>query len=249
MKIVNAESTLKAHREIWNEKPVLRKIYSEYFTLIKNACVEGVILEIGGGSGHFKEYLPESITLDIVSLPWIDVIADAQKLPFKNNSIANIVMVDVLHHIEFPVLFFREVKRVLQHGGRLIFIEPVITPLSRILLHLFHPEPIDFEQNPLLEKQSDPSRLPFDANQAIPTLLFKRYRSIFFHQFPDLKIITLKYLDCVVYPLSGGFRPWCLIPVPLTYYMLKIEHKLIRVLGPLIAFRMYCVIEKVEKIS
>jgi SAM-dependent methyltransferase len=249
MKIVDAETTIKAHREIWDKKPVLRKIYSEYFALIKNACIDGVILEIGGGSGNFKEYLPESITMDIVSLPWIDVIADAQKLPIKNNSIANIVMVDVLHHIELPVVFFREVKRVLQPGGRLIFIEPAITPLSWIILHLFHKEPVDLEQNPLLEKQSDPARMPFDANQAIPTLLFKRYRTIFCHQFPELKITTLKYLDCVVYPLSGGFRPWCLIPVPLTHFLLKTEQKLIRILGPVMAFRMYCVIEKVGKIS
>jgi 2-polyprenyl-3-methyl-5-hydroxy-6-metoxy-1,4-benzoquinol methylase len=35
--------------------------------------------------------------------------------------------VDVLHHLEFPVVFFREAARVLRPGGRVLMVEPAIT--------------------------------------------------------------------------------------------------------------------------
>ena len=249
MHIENTGETLNIHRELWEKKPVLHKIYTEYFKIIQRSCIAGTVLEIGGGSGNFKGFLSESISMDIVSLPWLDMIADAQTLPFKNHSFSNIVMVDVLHHIEHPTTFLQEADRVLLPGGRLICIEPAITPMSWIFLHFFHPEPVDMKQNPFIESPPDPTRRPFDANQAIPTLLFNRYRLPLAEQFPDLKIITLKYLDLFAYPLSGGFRPWCLIPSILIHNILKIEQFLIPVLGPLMAFRLCCVIEKHEGIN
>jgi SAM-dependent methyltransferase len=245
----NADRILANHRDLWDKKPVLREIYTQYFTLITDACLPGNLLEIGGGSGNFKGFIPECISMDIVSLPWLDVIADAQNLPFKKASFQNIIMVDVLHHIEFPVTFFREAERIPRPGGRLIVIEPAITPVSGVVYHLFHREPVDKHQNPLLEKLSDPARKPFDANQAIPTLLFHRYRDNFEKQFPALKIIHLQYMDIIAYPLSGGFRPWALVPVWLIRPLLKIEQILIPLLGPLMAFRLYCVIQNTRTIA
>lgn len=244
MKPTNAKKALREHRKIWFEKPVLRDIYLNYFEMIKNVSVDGPILEIGGGSGNFKEFLPESISIDIVPLPWLDIIAHAQTLPLKKESIGNIVMVDVLHHIENPSGFFKEAVRILKPGGRIILIEPAITPVSWIFLRLFHPEPIDMRKDPFSEPDVDPAREPFDANQAIPTLLFGHYREGFIRKFPDLRIILLNYLDLFVYPLSGGFRPWCLIPHRYVQGLLGIERNIIPVLGPLMAFRFFCVIEK-----
>jgi SAM-dependent methyltransferase len=151
--------------------------------------------------------------------------------------------------MESPPAFFREASRVLLPNGRIIFIEPAITPVSRVFLGLFHPEPIDLSINPCTKRETDPSRKPFDANQAVPTLLFGRYRNDFLGQFPDLKIITLKYLDIVAYPLSGGFRPWCLVPGKILRYLFELEHYIIPVLGPLMAFRYFGVLEKNAKIS
>jgi len=244
MKTTNAEKALQDHRKIWFEKPVLRHIYRNYFEAIKKASVNGPILEIGGGSGNFKEFLPESISIDVVPLPWLDIIANAQMLPFKKESVGNIVMVDVLHHIENSSGFFKEAERILQPGGRIILIEPAITPVSWIFLHLFHPEPIDMGEDPFREPDVNPAREPFDANQAIPTLLFGRYRMDFIRKFPDLSIISLKYQDLFVYPLSGGFRPWCVIPHRCVQGLLGIERNILPVLGPLMAFRFFCVIEK-----
>ena len=248
MQTTHAEECLKKHREVWQNKPVLREIYHNYYTMIKNVCTDGNTLEIGGGSGNFKEYFPSAISSDIVALPWLDIISDAQMLPFRNESVANIVMIDVLHHLEDPPAFFNEAQRILKPKGRLILLEPAITPVSWIFLHLFHPEPINLRQNPF-EKclQFDPAREPFDANQAIPTLLFCRYRSRFSMTFPSFKLVELKYHDLLAYPLSGGFRSWCFIPNSLLNDLLWIEQRLLPFLGPLMAFRLFCVIEKKAK--
>ena len=245
MRTTHAEECLKRHREVWRNKPVLREIYHNYYTMIKNVCTEGNTLEIGGGSGNFKEYFPNAISSDIVALPWLDIISDAQNLPFRNESVANIVMIDVLHHLEDLTAFFNEAERILKPKGRLILLEPAITPVSWIFLHLFHPEPINLRQNPF-EKclHAHPVREPFDANQAIPTLLFYRYRSRFFMGFPSFKLVELNYHDLLVYPLSGGFRSWCFIPNFLLRHLLWVEQRLLPFLGPLMAFRLLCVIEK-----
>jgi SAM-dependent methyltransferase len=244
MQTTQAEECLKKHRELWQNKPVLQEIYHSYYMMIKNVCIEGLTLEIGGGSGNFKQNFPSVIATDIVALPWLDIISDAQVLPFRNACIANIVMIDVLHHIEDLTAFFREVERILKPGGRIILLEPAITPVSGIVLHLFHPEPIDMGQNPLHKYPADPGREPFDANQALPTLLFGRYKSSFLETFSSLRIVELKYHDLFVYPLSGGFRSWCFIPYSLIQPLLLIEQRLVVFLGPLMAFRLFCVIEK-----
>ena len=52
------------------------------------------------------------ISLDILSAPWVDVVGDAEALPFADGSIAGIAMLDVLHHLSRPMSFFEEANRV-----------------------------------------------------------------------------------------------------------------------------------------
>ena len=137
------------YREIWDRKPVLRAIYGDIYRRMLDAVMPGPILEIGGGSGNFKLFAPDVISSDILPAPWLDLVCDAQRLPFADASFANIVMVDVLHHIENPLRFFQEALRVLRPNGRLIFCEPAITPLSGVFYRLFHDEPVDMSVNPL----------------------------------------------------------------------------------------------------
>src|ERR1700704_5708617 len=100
------------YRDRWKSKAVLRAIYEDYYRRILEQCAPGRSLEIGGGSGNLKEYRAEVVSTDIVPSPWLDAAADAQALPFADSSFANIVMVDVLHHIQWPVRFLREAQRI-----------------------------------------------------------------------------------------------------------------------------------------
>jgi hypothetical protein len=56
-------------------------------------------------------------------------------------------------------------------------------------------------------------------------------------------------MSLFVYPLSGGFKKWSLIPFFLVNFLLRIEKKLTPFLGPLMAFRMIIVIENTKKIK
>jgi SAM-dependent methyltransferase len=237
------------HRQIWQTKPAIRAIYSDYYQCIKSSLMGGPTLEIGCGSGNFKEYYPEIISMDLVQTPWLDVVADGQHLPFRENSFSNIVMVDLIHHIEYPKKMFLEISRILKKGGRVIAIEPAITPGSWIFLKLFHPEPIDMNADPLLEGGGDSRRDPFDANQALPTLLFEKYQQRFEQEIPELRIIHVSKMSFFAYPLSGGFRPWCLLPSKLIKPLLTLEQTLQPYLGRIMAFRIFIVLAKNETIE
>ena len=247
MKKSETLTSLDDARKIWQDKPVLRKIYHDYYKRIVEACNPGQTLEIGGGSGNLKGFLENVISTDIQAVPWLDVAADAQSLPFCDGSFDNIVMLDVLHHIERPARFFDEAKRVLRPGGRIVMVEPMITPISWIFYNFFHQEPVDMSVNPLEDGPLSPNRHPFDANQAMPTLLFSGKNNDFKSRYPDFATKKITPMSLFAYPLSGGFKPWSLFPTSLVAVTLKIENFLMPLLGKLMAFRIFVCIELSSK--
>jgi len=232
------------YRRIWDRKRVLREIYSDMYHRILKKTVKGPILEVGGGSGAFKEFAPSTVSTDIIFAPWLALVCDAQRLPFADESFSNLVMVDVLHHIEHPVCSLREARRVLRPGGRMILCEPAITPLSRIAYRLFHDEPVDLCVDPLAEGCISPNKNPYDANQAVPTLLVGKYRQALSRAESNLELIWLDRFAFLAYPLSGGFRAWSALPAITVRPLLAIESRLERLLGRLAAFRLLAVYEK-----
>jgi SAM-dependent methyltransferase len=201
-------------------------------------------IEIGGGIGNLKSRLPQVVSTDIQSGAQIDCVADAQRLPFAAATAANIVMVDVLHHIEFPPLFFREAERVLEPGGRIVMVEPAITWGSTIFYRLLHHEPVRTRADPLTEGTPDPGRDPYDSNQAIPTLLATSARARFHRMFPALTISRIDWFSLAAYPLSGGFKSRNLISDRLARRLLRAERTLAPIVGRFAGFRMMLVVEK-----
>jgi SAM-dependent methyltransferase len=226
------------YRAIWNRKPVLRAVYQDIYRRILDECVAGPTLEIGGGSGNFKSFAPDTISSEVVAVPWVDVACDAQRLPFADGSFANLVMVDVMHHIENPLLAFREAARVLRPGGRMVMCEPAITPLSSVFYRLFHEEPVDMSADPLKETGISADRSPWDSNQAIPTLLVTKYRPTLSQLVPNLRLARIELFSFFAYPLSGGFKPWSMLPSALAPALLQFEWSIRKWLGPLAAFRL-----------
>ena len=233
-----------SYRSVWSTKPILRLVYEDYYRRIAAACVAGETIEIGGGIGQLKNFIPSAISSDIQHSPMVDVVADAQNLPFGSGAISNIVMLDVLHHIEFPVLFFREAERVLRAGGRCVMIEPAITPGSTVFYRLIHPEPVRMRATPFVEGLPNPERDPYDSNQAIPTLLATRDRLQFEKLFPNLEFVEVSWFSFWVYPLSGGFKRWTLMPESLGRRVLAFEKRIESALGRMLGFRTMIVLQK-----
>lgn len=237
---------LKDYLAVWDRKPVLRIIYDDFYDRIIAACRPGLTIELGGGIGNLKRRAPEVVATDIQFAPWLDCVADAHHLPFATNSAANIVMIDVLHHIQFPVVFFREALRLIKPGGRIVMVEPAITWGSTLVYRLLHQEPVRTSADPLIEGVPDPHRDPYDSNQAIPTLLAGRYRERFEATLKNLRVTRVDWFSLAVYPLSGGFKSWSLIPQSTVRQAIRIERVLEPFLGHLLGFRMLLVLEKAE---
>jgi SAM-dependent methyltransferase len=237
--------TLKSHSSIWKRKRVVRVIYDDFYDRISRFVRPGLTIEIGGGIGNFKSRLVNVVSTDLQFAPWLDCVADAHQLPFADGTTANIVMIDVLHHIEFPSRFVCEAERIMRPGGRLIMVEPAITWGSTFFYRFMHQEPVDMSADPFADGIPNPRRSPYDSNQAIPTLIATREKERFLRLFPNFTISHVDYFSLLAYPLSGGFKSWSLIPLRLVKPMLTVEHLIEPVLGRWFAFRMLLVIDKI----
>ena len=110
-----------AHRDIILKKPFLKRLYSDWYLIfiIKSKEIKnGKYLEIGSGGWFLKDVFPEVITSDILILTNVDLIFTAEEIPFKENELASIVMLNVFHHIPKPHLFLKEAQRTLIKGGK-----------------------------------------------------------------------------------------------------------------------------------
>ena len=122
---------------VWNNKLVLQKVYDDIYNRMTKFIKPGLILEIGSGGINFNKNYKEVIYTDIQDVPWVDVVSDAHNLPFVKNIFTNILMIDVLHHLHSPVLFFEEASKVLEVGGRIVLVEPAITRISSFFINIF----------------------------------------------------------------------------------------------------------------
>jgi SAM-dependent methyltransferase len=222
----------------------LRAVYREHYRLMAAWARPGRTVEVGAGAGNLKDSIPGVLSSDIVPADWLDILLDAQTLPFATGSLANVVGMDVLHHVEYPRRFLVESQRVLEPDGRVVVVEPAITPVSWLTFKLGHPEPVHLRVDPLVDGLPNPAKHPFESNQAIPTLLAGRHRSRLEREVPELRLVHRQLLSPFAYPLSGGFRPWCLLPGRLVERVLRFENRVTPALGPLMAFRLLLVFER-----
>lgn len=191
-------------RDIVIKKKFLRRIYDEWYHLVKSWLPQKTekILELGSGPGFIKEIIPSVYTSDILYLPFVDLSLNALNLPFDYESIDAVTMIDVFHHIPEAERLFAELSRILKSGGRLIMIEPWMTRWSMWFYRVFHHELLDKETPDWQFPSSGPLS---GANQALPWIVFNRDRQRFEEMYEDLRIVKIQPFMPVAYLLSGGF--------------------------------------------
>ncbi len=100
---------------------------------LKNFPQGSRILNIGSGVHRPR---PDIVNIDIFFYPGVDVIANAEELPFADNSIDAIICENLLEHVPRPDDIIAEMLRVLKKGGQLYLVMPFIYP--------FHACPNDY---------------------------------------------------------------------------------------------------------
>ena len=68
---------------------------------------------------------------------------DAHALALAPNTTGNVIVFDVLHHLQRPLDFLRRAVASIKPGGRLVVCEPALSPWSRFVYGVFHHEPVD----------------------------------------------------------------------------------------------------------
>lgn len=111
----------------------------------------GLVLDLGCGRGDWMSRMRKEGLTPVGVEPEEDraklalefapaAVADGQKLPLRDGSIALVWCIHVLHHLEDPVAALAEIRRVLGPGGHLILAETVEdNPVIR-LSRTIHPE-------------------------------------------------------------------------------------------------------------
>jgi len=238
--------TLLDHRQAWERRPVLRSLYLQWFGEVQRelATVPGPCVEIGSGIGAFKAFRPSTVATDIAPTPWTDDVVDGQDLPYQDASLANVVMIDVFHHIPSVARFLAEATRVLRPGGRVVLVEPYCSPVSTLAYRTFHEERTDLSVDPFGDQPLS-SPAPYDSNQALATVIFWRRLDRFEALYPELRIRRRSRFALIAYPLSGGFTKPPLLPQLLARPVAWLERRL-AFLAPVLAFRCLVTLERVQ---
>ena len=132
------------HRQEYFRRPALHAVYRHWARRIRRCLsnAKGRSIELGCGCGALSHYLDLTKT-DIYKHDWVDEVVDACDMSYEDGEVANLVAIDVLHHLPDPRRFINEVNRVLTNGGRLVMLEPYISFFSYFIYRFIHHEPFD----------------------------------------------------------------------------------------------------------
>ena len=196
---------------IVRSNPFLCRIYEQWYRFIAASLPQtpGPVLELGSGAGFLREFIPGLITSEVFPVPGVSMVLDAQQLPFADQSLRGIVMVDVMHHLPDVRRFLAEASRCLKPGGRIIMVEPWVSWWSSLIYRKCHHEPFEAATADWAFPRSGPLS---GANIALPWIVLQRDRAIFERDFPSLAIRTVRPHMPFCYLVSGGVSMRPLMP-------------------------------------
>ena len=240
------QELIDKNKEYWNRKPLLRRLYNDFYHLISNhlsGLSESRIVELGSGLGNIHDVIPECIRTDLFPNPWIDQVENAYKLSFADKSVSDLILTDVFHHLKYPGTALNELHRVLRNGGRVIMLEPCISALGTIVYGALHDEPIALtkEIEWFAPKTWNPENIDFYAAQGNATRIFvtKKYRS----NLKNWKRVETIRLSAIAYAASGGYSKPQFYPTALLPLIKRVE-KVLDLFPILYATRLLAILEK-----
>lgn len=244
---VDSPEAITTHRSIIESKPIMRSVYRFWYAQFLSSVkatrkIEGPMIEIGCGASHLDKYIPEIVKTDCVAHANIHQVVDATALPFKDESVRAIFVLNALHHFPNPAKFLEEAQRCLKKGGRLVITEPSNSPIQKFMIAKFHPYEY-FDESVTDWVNSPHGRLSM-ANNALPYIIFDRDRAKLKKMFPKLSILSSYRHTFMIYFASGGMSYRSFLPSFLLPAIWLVE-TLGRLFVPFLGTEMTIVIEKV----
>jgi len=165
-------------------------------------------LEVGADAGFSKNFIrckdfKISDFSDHTHLDYKKI--DAQNTGFEKDKFDFVISSNMIHHLPFPVTFFKEMHRILKIKGRLIIFDAHCSFLLQLILILMKHEGFDFTKNVWSETEpaTDKNDL-WSGNSAIPYLIFNNNEKFKEKLGDKFKILHLERCECFLFLNSGG---------------------------------------------
>src|SRR5258708_3309278 len=231
---------IMSHHEHWDRKPALRLAYGRFYRLIESNLSnlpESKIVELGSGMGNIKEFIPNCLTTDMFPTPWSQQVENAYSLSFENETISNLIMVDVFHHLQYPGTALNEFWRVLKPGGKVLMIEPSMGALGFMVFRFLHPEGVKTSHSiewtaPAGVDLRNPAYYTSQGNASEIFLRFSHREKL-----SNWKQLDVKRLSAISYLASGGYTKPQLAPFQ-AMPLLEASERLFALVPALFATRM-----------
>lgn len=196
-----------------NKKAALRRFYAHAYlrcrAVLGKTPANGLAVELGAGPGLSKIFLPELLATDVSACPGLDAVVDAHNLPYADNSLRAVFMLNALHHMPDPERVLSEIQRCLMPGGRALITDQYPGFPGKLIFSFLHEEPYD----PHAECWKSSAATPMSgANGAIAHIMFVSDREKFHALFPKLELVSVTPHTPLLYWLSGGLKKWKLVP-------------------------------------
>ncbi len=221
-------SNTKIAREIYKstKSKNLKFLLKERFKWMNYYIKEDDVgIEVGSGAGFLKYYI-ENKNLQLSDMSNDEHLdhknIDAQNTKFKDDSFDYVISSNMIHHVPYPIKFFREMNRILKKGGKLIIFESYCSILLQMAVFVMRHEGFDFtvdvwdEKNP----KSDEDNV-WAGNIAVSNLIFdnkEKFNSNLGHLF---SIKHEELVECLIFLNSGGVtsKTFC---IPMNNFFMNI---------------------------
>lgn len=209
-KMSSVANTQKA-RELYysskslNVKYLLEKRFNWMNSFIKD---DDIGIEVGSGAGFIKDFIKnKNLKLtdlgDDQHLDFKNI--DAQNTGFPNESYDFVIASNMIHHIPFPMKFFKEMNRILKKGGKLIIFESYCSVVFQLITIFMKHEGFDFTVDVWNENEANSDENnAWHGNIAVPHLIFDDKKKFNNNLGTFFKIDYEKLSECFIFLNSGG---------------------------------------------
>jgi SAM-dependent methyltransferase len=243
--IAEHQRQIEQNLRYWEAKPVLREIYRDFHRLLARylSDVPGETVEIGSGIGNIKEVIPHCVRTDIFPNPWNDRQENIYRLSMADRSVANLILFDVFHHLEYPLDALDECRRVLHTGGRLLVFDHAMSAAGFLFSKFAHHERAGFLRDYKLrvETAAQLATPRYYADQANSWRILERNFKAFLE--PSWRRVAAVKLPALKWLLSGGYRGACFV-APWNERLIKIAERACSAFQLLFSLRLLVVLEK-----